>query len=114
MRALRLIGELMSTRKIQWVLIGKLMVAATSIVGLVALAARELAPALPPVQLLLYCVAFLIGFLVLLAVVSIFSLQFSQLILRMGGTDAQWFWFSSEPKGLVALRKERAAQKEGE
>jgi hypothetical protein len=41
---------------------------------------------------------------------AICSLQFSQFILRMGGTDAQWFWFPSEPRGLVGLREE---QREG-
>ena len=44
-----------------------------------------------------------------LLVLVVCSLQFSQFILRMGGTDAQWFWFSSEPKGLAALRDQAPA-----
>lgn len=29
-----------------------------------------------------------------------------QFILRNAGTDPQWFWFSGEPRGLVALREQ--------
>ena len=37
-------------------------------------------------------------------------LTFYQFILRNGGTDPQWFWFSSEPRGLVALREQSKQQ----
>jgi hypothetical protein len=32
-----------------------------------------------------------------------------QWALRHGGTDTQWFWFPSEPKGLVQQRQAKAA-----
>lgn len=28
-----------------------------------------------------------------------------QWALRKGGTDTAWFWFNSEPKGLMAMRE---------
>jgi hypothetical protein len=37
------------------------------------------------------------------------SLAMGQWALRHGGTDAQWFWFPSEPRGLVQQRDELAA-----
>ncbi len=89
---------------IQPVLLGKLLLAIAAIVALVALPLRALLPGLPLSYLVFYGVAGLAGVLMLLVVGTVCSLQLSQLILRMGGTDAQWFWFSGEPPGLVALR----------
>jgi hypothetical protein len=54
----------------------------------------------------------LAALLVLLVAVSICSLQFSQFVLRLGGTDTQWFWFSGEPRGLAALRKGQQVDKD--
>ena len=82
----------------------KLLVAAVAIVALVAVPARQLAPSISLGALLLYCAVGVLGVLALLIFAAVCSLQFSQFILRKGGTDAQWFWFSSEPKGLAALR----------
>jgi hypothetical protein len=95
----------MSIRNVRIVFIGKLLLAALSLVALVALPARELMPSVSLGLLLLYVAAGVVGVLALLILGAICSLQFSQFILRMGGTDPQWFWFSSEPRGLVALRK---------
>ena len=81
------------------------VVSALSLVALVALPARELMPSVSLGLLLLYVAAGVVGVFALLALGAICSLQFSQFILRAGGTDPQWLWFSSEPRGLVALRK---------
>lgn len=89
---------------IQFIFIGKLLLATVAIVALVLLPLRALLPGISLGHLVLYTVAGLAGVLVLLLVGAVCSLQFSQLILRTGGTDAQWFWFSAEPPGLVALR----------
>jgi hypothetical protein len=40
---------------------------------------------------------------------ALISLAMGQWALRHGGTDAQWFWFPSEPKGLVQQREAQAA-----
>lgn len=94
----------MSNRSTQGVFLGKLLVAAIAIVALIAIPARQLAPTLPLLDLLLYSAAGVAGLLALVVLGAVCSLQFSQFILRAGGTDAQWFWFPSEPKGLAALR----------
>jgi hypothetical protein len=90
----------------------KLLVAAVALVALVAVPARLLAPTLSIGNLLLYCAVGLAGVLALLIFAAVCSLQFSQFILRHGGTDPQWFWFSGEPKGLAALRNGQAVEGE--
>lgn len=95
----------MNIRTVRIVFFGKLLLAAVALVALVALPARQLAPSIPLIVLLLYGAVAVAGVLSLLILAAICSLQFSQFILRMGGTDPQWFWFSSEPRGLAALRK---------
>ena len=40
---------------------------------------------------------------------AVVSLTVSQFVLRHGGTDVQWFWFRSEPQGLVQLRAQAKA-----
>lgn len=100
----------MSNRSGKIVFLGKLLVAAVAIVALVALPARQLAPSVTLGQLLVYCAVGVVGVMALIIIGAVFSLQFSQFILRMGGTDAQWFWFPSEPRGLVGLREQ---QREG-
>lgn len=101
----------MSIRIAKLVLLYKLLVAAIALVALVAVAARLLAPSITPSELLLYSAAGVIGVMALIIFGAVCSLQFSQFILRAGGTDAQWFWFSSEPKGLAALRDREAEGK---
>ena len=95
----------MSIRDSGIIFTGKLLLAALSLLALVALPARELMPTVSLGLLLLYVAAGVVGVLALLTLAAICSLQFAQFILRIGGSDPQWFWFSSEPRGLVALRK---------
>lgn len=84
---------------------GKMVLAAVALVALVAPLVKALAPGIAWGYLVFYSLAGLTGLLALLVVASVCSLQFSQFILRMGGTDTQWLWFSGEPRGLAALRK---------
>jgi len=101
----------MRNRNEKLVLLGKLLIAAIAISGLVALAARQLVPSVTFGQLVLYCAVGVVGVMALIILGVICSLQFSQFILRAGGTDAQWFWFPSEPKGLVSLREKQSQEK---
>lgn len=94
----------MRVSNIKLVFLGKLLLAVVAIVALVAFPLKALVPGISLGHLVVYGVAALAGVLMLLVVGAACSLQFSQLILRMGGTDTQWFWFSVEPPGLVALR----------
>lgn len=101
----------MSNRTERLVFVGKLLVVATALVALVALASRQLFPAVTRGELVLYSACGVVGVVALIIVGAICSLQFSQFILRAGGTDAQWFWFPSEPKGLAALREQQSQGK---
>lgn len=98
--------------RLNLVVLGKLLLGAVAIVALVALPARQLAPGIALNALLLYCALGVAAVFAVLVVAAVLSLQFSQLILRRGGTDAQWFWFSGEPKGLAALRKGQTVEGE--
>jgi len=42
---------------------------------------------------------------------SVIYLNVYQWVLRKGGTDTAWFWFSSEPKGLIAMREKLRKEK---
>jgi len=95
--------------RLAWV---KVFIAIAAIVALVLPLVKMMAPGIAWGYLVFYCLAGLAGLLALLIVVSVCSLQFWQFILRMGGTDAQWFWFSGEPRGLEALRKSQRVDKE--
>lgn len=83
----------------------KLAFAVTALVALLSLPARELAPQLTLLHIGLYLA---VGF-VALVLLAICSLQFTQFVLRSGGTDPQWFWFAGEPPGLQRLRTDAAA-----
>ncbi len=82
----------------------KIAVAAMLLMVLAGVAGSQLAPKMALVDVLLYSVALVLGLLALLVVASVVSLTVYQAVLRMGGTDPQWFWFGSEPPGLVQLR----------
>ena len=84
--------------------IARLLTAAVLIVCLVGLAAQDLAPQMSYAKLAAYV---LLGAVVLagnLVGLSVIYLNIYQWVLRQGGTDTAWFWFSSEPKGLESLR----------
>lgn len=56
-----------------------------------------------------------LGYTVLagLIVVTLVALRLAvgQWVLRRGGTDTQWFWFSGEPRGLEAMRRDENARR---
>lgn len=86
---------------------------ATVLLGLLAVAAgSKLAPTVSVYSILLYCALGAAALFVLLAIAAAMMMAFNQFILRYGGTDTQWFWFPSEPAGLVKLR-EQARKKQG-
>jgi len=88
----------------------KVLICAVLLIALVAYAAHKMAPQLSYALIFAYA---LLGFsLVAIALVglSLFYLTIYQWVLRKGGTDPAWFWFSSEPKGLVALRLSKARE----
>ena len=100
----------MRARRLNWIAIGKVLLAVVLLTALAGVAGSGLAPQLPVPTLLLYCflgIAALFGLLLVLAVIQA---TLGQFILRNGGTDPQWFWFKSEPPGLVGLREQLPSQ----
>jgi hypothetical protein len=90
------------------------LVAAVLLLTLAAVAGAQIAPTVLLPTVLLYAA---VGGLVLTAIVvaaAVVSLTLSQFVLRHGGTDPQWFWFRSEPQGLMELRAQARALREQE
>ena len=84
--------------------LAKLFIAGLSIIGLIVFAAQDLAPHISYAKLFAYIFIGLAALAVNLVGLSVIYLNVYQWVLRKGGTDTAWFWFSSEPKGLIALR----------
>ena len=82
----------------------KLIVALALLVGIVVVAAQDLAPNMSYAKLFAYIFIGLAALAVNLVGLSVIYLNISQWVLRKGGTDTAWFWFNSEPKGLMAVR----------
>lgn len=102
----------MQFSKFTWIFVAKILLAVLLLSALAAVVGADLAPRLPLRTVLLYSFGGALALLGMLVVGLVFSLTFSQFILRIGGTDVQWFWFDREPQGLVHLREELAAQKQ--
>ena len=83
----------------------KLIVALAMLVGIVAVAAQDLAPQMSYAKLFAYIFIGLAALAVNLVGLSVIYLNVYEWILRKGGTDTAWFWFNTEPKGLMALRE---------
>lgn len=81
--------------------VAKLVVAALALITLASIAGAQVVPGISLPRILLFALGLFA--LVVLATIAILTLY--QFILRNGGTDPQWFWFSDEPRGLVALRE---------
>ncbi len=93
------------------VFVAKIALAASLLMALAGVAGSQLAPKMPLSEVLLYSGALVLCLFALLVVAAVISLTVYQAVLRMGGTDPQWFWFRSEPPGLLGLRaqaKDRA------
>ena len=56
-------------------------------------------------------IAWLFGLAMVVACMAALGQSFNQWMLRHGATDAQWFFFTSEPKGLVEMREQLRAEK---
>lgn len=107
----------MQNNKSRFLLAAKLVLAALLLLGLIGVAAADLAPQVPLAVFLWYATVGGLGLVAIVIAGAVVSLTVSQFVLRHGGTDAQWFWFRSEPQGLVQLRaqaKARAAQQNHE
>ena len=84
--------------------LAKLFIAGLLIIGLIVLAAQDLAPNMSYAKLFVYIFLGLAALAVTLVGLSVIYLNVYEWVLRKGGTDTAWFWFNSEPKGLMALR----------
>ena len=85
--------------------LAKLFIAGLLIIGLIVLAAQDLAPNMSYAKLFVYIFLGLAALVVTLVGLSVIYLNVYEWVLRKGGTDTAWFWFNSEPKGLMALRE---------
>jgi hypothetical protein len=83
----------------------KLIVALALLVGIVVVAAQDLAPNMSYVKLFAYIFVGLAALAVNLVGLSVIYLNVYEWVLRKGGTDTAWFWFNGEPKGLMAVRE---------
>ena len=83
----------------------KLIVALALLVGIVVVAAQDLAPNMSYAKLFAYIFIGLAVLAVNLVGLSVIYLNVYEWVLRKGGTDTAWFWFNSEPKGLMAVRE---------
>jgi hypothetical protein len=85
--------------------LAKLIVALALLIGIVVVAAQDLAPNMSHAKLFAYIFLGLAALAVNLVGLSVIYLNVYQWVLRKGGTDTAWFWFNSEPKGLMAVRE---------
>ena len=85
--------------------LAKLLLAGILIAGLIVVAAQDLVPHMSYTKLFAYIFIGLAALAVILVSLSVIYLNVYQWGLRKGGTDTSWFWFKSEPKGLMALRE---------
>ena len=83
----------------------KLIVALALLVGIVVVAAQDLAPQMSYAKMFAYIFLGLAALAVNLVGLSVIYLNVYEWVLRKGGTDTAWFWFNSEPKGLMAVRE---------
>lgn len=91
-------------------LINKILFAILLLAALAVVAGTQLAPKVPLPMVLLYSALGAMAIAALLVVAIIVFATVSQWVLRKGGTDPQWFWFSGEPPGLKKLRAEAQTQ----
>ena len=85
--------------------LAKLLLAGFLIAGLIVVTAQDLVPDMSYAKLFAYIFLGLVALAVNLVGLSVIYLNVYQWVLRKGGTDTAWFWFNSEPKGLMALRE---------
>jgi hypothetical protein len=88
-----------------WKLTVKILSATFMLIALVVFAVQNLAPNMSLAKLFAYIFIGLAALAVNLVGLSVIYLNVYQWVLRKAGTDTAWFWFSSEPKGLMAVRE---------
>ena len=86
----------------------KVALAVVSLAAVAAVVGSQLAPDVPVGTVLLWSALGAIALFSVVTTAAVALLSFQQFILRKGGTDAQWFWFSGEPRGLAQQRDHRA------
>ncbi|OGB29134.1 MAG: hypothetical protein A3F78_15225 [Burkholderiales bacterium RIFCSPLOWO2_12_FULL_61_40] len=94
----------MSLSKVNKQVALKTLLATVLLVALAGVAGAQLAPEVPLQWVLIYSALGAAALLLVLAIATVVTLTVMQFILRKGGTDTQWLWFSAEPRGLVHLR----------
>lgn len=94
-----------------WKLTVKIFSATFMLVGLVVFAAQDVVPNISYTKLFGYIFLGLAVFVVNLVGLSVIYLNVHQWVLRKGGTDVAWFWFSSESKGMIAMREKLRKEK---
>ncbi len=87
--------------------VAKLLIVLVFMLTVLGFAGRSIAPSVAMATWLLWCALGVAVFLLVLGVLIVLNWQLGQWVLRNGGTDPQWFWFPSEPRGLVALREQQ-------
>ena len=88
----------------------KVIMAVAALTTLAGVAGSQLVPNLPLGKVLLFCAVGAVLLLGVLVLAAVATATFGQFILRKGGTDTQWFWFESEPRGLLKIREQIAAE----
>jgi hypothetical protein len=83
----------------------KLLLAGILIAGLIVVAAQDLVPHMSYTKLFAYIFIGLAALAANLVGLSVIYLNVYEWVLRKGGTDTAWFWFNTEPKGLMAVRE---------
>ncbi len=75
------------------------------LIGIAVIAAQDLAPNITYAKLFAYIFWGLAALAVNLVGLCVIYLNVYQWVLRKGGTDTSWFWFNTEPKGLMAMKE---------
>lgn len=87
-----------------WRMATKLLLASTLISAMLTFAGKALFPAASTLEVMLLGGAALTAVVVLAVMLSFVVLSINQAVLRAGGTDTQWLWFTADPPGLNKLR----------
>jgi hypothetical protein len=99
----------MPSSRHHWVFAAKVVLAVASFSILIGLVGATMAPSVPLSTVLRYVLVGALAMVGVMTPVVLLSLAIGQVALSKGGTDPQWFWFPSEPRGLVRLRGKPAA-----
>jgi hypothetical protein len=92
----------MNSRRI---IVLKLWIAGVMLSLLALLAGQSLAPDVPLLTLWLWALGGLLTLGLVFLAGTWLTLTFKQWVLRKGGTDTQWLWFTSDPPGLERPKK---------